>query len=236
MVSRAQVARDVLTRAEAEARAARVSDVAYQLALTLQADELDYRGETTITFSVSSLDDPLFVDYKGQRITRLEINGRDAAVDLRDNRLWLPASLLQGRNRVTIAYENRYDDTGDGFHRFVDPEDGGVYAYSNFQPFASHRLFPCFDQPDLKASFELDVTAPSDWAVISASRETHTDRAGPGMTHRRFEKTARFATYLLALVCGPWEVVRDERGPVPFGLYTRKSLMPRLAVDADEVE
>ncbi len=235
MLSRPQVARDVLTRAEAEARAARVSDVAYELSLTLPAGELEYRGETTITFSVSALDDPLFIDYKGQRITRLVINGNDADVDLRDNRLWLPADRLEGRNRVTISYENRYDDTGDGFHRFVDPEDGSVYAYSNFQPFASHRLFPCFDQPDLKATFALEVTAPSDWAVISASREIHTEPAGPGMTHHRFETTARFATYLLALVCGPWEVVRDESGPVPFGLYTRKSLMPRLAVDADEL-
>jgi aminopeptidase N len=163
------------------------------------------------------------------------INGREAAVDQRDNRLWLAANLLQGRNRVTIAYENRYDDTGDGFHRFVDPEDGSVYAYSNFQPFAAHRLFPCFDQPDLKATFSLGVTAPSEWAVISASREIANEPVGAGMTHRRFEKTARFATYLLPLVCGPWDVVRDESGPVPLGLYTRKSLMPRLAVDADEL-
>src|SRR5262245_4022200 len=88
MVSRPQVASDVLTHAEAEARAARVSYVDYELAFTLLAEALDYSGETSISFSVSSLDDPLFIDYKGERITRLVVNGRDADIDLRDNRLW----------------------------------------------------------------------------------------------------------------------------------------------------
>jgi aminopeptidase N len=229
------MARDVLSRAEAEARAARVGDVAYELRLNLSDTALTYTGEATVMFAVASLDDPLFIDYKGQRITRLAINGRDAEVDLRDNRLWLPADRLEARNTVTVAYENEYDHTGDGFHRFVDPEDGSVYVYTNFQPFAAHRLFPCFDQPDLKATFDLEVVAPSEWAIISASREIDHGAAGDGLTRRRFETTARFATYLLALVGGPWESVHDDSGEIPFGLYTRRSLMSRLAVDAGEI-
>ena len=153
-------ARDLLTRTEAEARAGRVSDVDYELQLDLPGQGVHYSGATTITFSVASLDDPLFIDFKGEQITALRVNGRAVEPDVRDNRIWLAGSALAARNTVRVEYRNRYDDTGDGFHRFVDPEDGGVYVYSNFQPFAAHRLFPCFDQPDLKATYRLKWQAP----------------------------------------------------------------------------
>ncbi len=64
---------------------------------------------------------------------------------------------------VEVDYRNRYDLTGNGFHRFIDPEDATEYVYSNFQPFDAHRLFPCFDQPDIKATYQVTVDAPADW-------------------------------------------------------------------------
>ena len=70
---------------------------------------------------------------------------------------------------VRVQYVNDYDDTGDGFHRFVDPEDGQEYVYTNFEPYEAHRLFPCFDQPDIKATYRFTVTAPADWEVIANS-------------------------------------------------------------------
>ena len=72
----------------------------------------------------------------------------------------LPEDLRPGPVVVEVDYRNQYDLTGDGFHRFIDPEDGTEYVYSNFQPFEAHRLFPCFDQPDIKATYQLTVDAP----------------------------------------------------------------------------
>src|SRR3712207_6289376 len=98
--------------------------------------------------------------------------------------------------------------TGEGLHRFVDPVDGEAYLYSQFETFDAHRMYACFDQPDLKAVFTLRVTAPAEWHVVSNTRVAeHTERDGSQVV--TFEPTPRVSTYITALVAGPYEMVRD---------------------------
>jgi aminopeptidase N len=133
---------DLLTRAEAAGRAARVGPIAYDLALQLSAEHTTYRGEARITFPVRGTED-LFLDFRGGSIEQLEVNG--TLVDRPERpgaRIVLPGGLLEPETSVRVVYRNDYDRGGDGFHRFVDPVDGEVYLYSNFEPFGAHRLFP----------------------------------------------------------------------------------------------
>src|SRR5262245_655976 len=153
-------ARDVLTQVEAETRAAHVSDVRYEIRLDLTRGAETYHGDTTVHFKFAGEGDT-FLDFRGKRIERFEVNGGelDAALLWTGFRLTVPADALAPDNVVRVVYENEYDHTGDGLHQFIDPEDGEEYLYSNFEPYESHRLFPNFDQPDLKASYALTVTA-----------------------------------------------------------------------------
>ena len=75
----------------------------------------------------------------------------------------------------------RYSHTGMGLHRVVDPADGNVYLYTQCEPFEAHRVFACFDQPDLKATFTLRVAAPSEWTVVS---NAPVDQAEPAARRR----------------------------------------------------
>ena len=234
-IPRPMPARDLLTREEAADRARRVRDLAYEIDVDLVRDSEDYRGTCTLAFGLASLDSPLFIDFKGGDVTSMTVDGRAITPEVRDHRLWLSPDILSPRMRVTVSYRNRCDDTGDGFHRFTDPEDGEVYVYSNFQPFAAHRLFPCFDQPDLKAVFRLTVTAPGDWEVISGARRASVERMGDGQRLHRFELTKRFSPYLLSLVAGPYHAVIEEHRGLPLGLYGRRSLARQLEHDADEL-
>ena len=152
---------DVLTQAEAEARAARVSNVGYDLDIGLTRGAPTYRGEVTLRFDVAGSED-LFLDFRGKRIEQLEVNGAAVPPQWTGYRLTLPGGSLASRTDVRIVYENEYDHTGDGLHQFTDPEDGQQYVYTNFEPYEAHRLFPCFDQPDIKATYRLTVTAPAD--------------------------------------------------------------------------
>ena len=159
--------RDVLTRDEAAARAERVGRIAYEVALELSAARTTYRGDARLAFPVRGRAD-LFLDFRGGAVERLEVNGTVVERPERPgSRIVLPGWLLAPETRVHLVYENEYDRNGDGFHRFVDPVDGEVYVYSNFEPFEAHRLFPCFDQPDLKGTLAIRVTVPAAWAVIS---------------------------------------------------------------------
>ncbi|HEY5495338.1 MAG TPA: M1 family aminopeptidase, partial [Candidatus Limnocylindrales bacterium] len=225
--------RDVLTRDEAADRAARVGRIAYDIALDLTADATTYRGDVHLAFPVRGTED-LFLDFRGGAIERLEVNG--TAVDRPERpgaRIVLPGGLLAPETRVHVVYENEYDRNGDGFHRFVDPVDGEVYVYSNFEPFEAHRLFPCFDQPDLKGTLAIRVTAPARWAVISNNAVETVEDAPDGRRTHRFATTPPISTYLTAVIAGPYVGVHAEHRGIPLGVWSRRSIAP--FVDADEL-
>ena len=134
---------------------------------------------------------------------------------------------LAAENELRVVGHGRYMNTGEGLHRFVDPVDGHVYLYSQFETADCKRLFACFDQPDLKARYTLTVTAPEDWKVISnAVAESVTDGV------HRFATTELLSTYLVALIAGPYaswhDVYSDESGDIPLGLYCRASLAQHM--------
>ncbi len=224
--------RDVLTEVEAADRARRVTDVEYRIALDLHARAETYRGDVTVTFTLAD-DAPVFLDGTGRRIERVEVNGRAVETpDWTGYRLTL-GGLRAGANTVRVVYENEYDHTGEGFHQFVDPEDGEEYLYTNFEPYASHRLFPQFDQPDIKGRYHLEVTAPAAWQLIANTAEETTEDLPDGRRRTTFRPTALFSTYLFALIAGPFEAFRSQWRDVPLGFFARKSLAP--FVDADEL-
>ena len=232
MTTTPATARDVLTREEAEARAARVSHTSYDLQLDLERGASSYRGDATIRFQITG-DGDVFLDFRGTTIERLEVNGATLEPDWTGYRLTLPGSALAADNTVHVVYENEYDHGGDGLHQFVDPEDGEEYLYTNFEPYDAHRLFPCFDQPDIKATYALRVDAPPEWELISNGAALESEPLEDGRVRHRFAETERFSTYLFALIAGPYHRFRDEHNGIPLSFSCRKSLVQY--VDADEL-
>jgi aminopeptidase N len=228
MTQAAGEAQDLLTQVEAEGRAARVSHCEYTLDIDIKKGQATYRGDVALRFPVTGSGD-LFLDFRGKTIESLLVNGHPVAEpNWNGYRLIIPGNLLAPITNVRVVYQNEYDHSGDGFHQFIDPEDGAEYLYSNFEPYEAHRLFPCFDQPDIKGNYSLSVTAPTEWQVVANSPEIAQAAQDDGRTRRMFEPTKRFSTYLFALVVGPYAVVRDAHGDVSLGLYCRQSMLKHL--------
>src|SRR5690606_39837960 len=123
------------------------------------------------------------------------LNGRqlDVSAYTEDEGIALPD--LAADNELVVHADCRYMNTGEGLHRFVDPVDGGVYLYSQFETADAKRMFACFDQPDLKASYRLTVTAPKDWKVVSNSPVASREDTPEGAVRTVFEPTERISTY-----------------------------------------
>ncbi|HUD36781.1 MAG TPA: aminopeptidase N, partial [Streptosporangiaceae bacterium] len=102
----------------------------------------------------------------------------------------------------------------------------------DLETFDAHRVYACFDQPDMKASYELSVTAPAEWLVVSNMAPESTSQA-PGGLRWIFPPTPLMPTYITAVAAGPYHVVRDEHDGIPLGVYCRQSLAEHL--DADEI-
>jgi aminopeptidase N len=226
--------RDVLRRTEAVARRRRVAAARYDLDVGLHAGSDGYDGRAGISFSLSGLDEPLFLDFTGS-VSVVRANGQEVEVRREQHRLWLPAEALAPEMRVEVEYRNRYDRTGDGLHHFRDPEDEMEYVYSNLQPFAAHRLLPCFDQPDIKGSYRIAVAAPPGWHVISAQPADAPQPLADGRLRHAFPATPSFSTYLVPLVAGPFERREHVHDGIPLGLHARRTMAPELDRHADEI-
>jgi aminopeptidase N len=227
-------ARDVLTQREATERAARVREAHYDIRLDLHGGRPDYRGDVTIRFAVDG-DGPLFLDFRGRAIDRLEIGGQAVEPDWTGYRLTLPAEHVTDQMVVRVVYQNDYDATGDGFHRFVDPEDGEEYVYTNFEPYEAHRLFPCFDQPDIKGRYVVEIIAPAEWEMVANAPVVGIEPEADGRRRHRFAESELFSTYLMAIGGGPFVVRRREHRGLALGLYARRSMERHLDEGADEI-
>ncbi|MDV3127714.1 aminopeptidase N [Mycobacterium sp. 21AC1] len=227
-----------LTRDQAVERAALVTVDNYRIILDLtdgqgRPSERTFRSTTTVEFDALPGSDTV-IDLAADKIHSATLNGVALDVSTYDESAGIALSGLAEHNVLVVDADCLYSNTGEGLHRFVDPVDNEVYLYSQFETADAKRKFACFDQPDLKATFDIHVTAPSHWEVISngatISAETSTNE-----TVHIFATTPRMSTYLVALIAGPYAVWRDEysdeHGKIPLGLFCRKSLAEYMDAD-----
>ncbi len=188
--------------------------------------EHTFRSHTTVEFDALAGADT-YIDIAADRIRSATLNGHEIDVSGYDESTGIALSGLAGHNVVVVDADCRYSNTGEGLHRFADPVDGEVYLYSQFETADAKRMFACFDQPDLKAAFDVIVTAPAHWQVVSNGATAGVEPDGKASVHT-FATTARMSTYLVALIAGPyarWEdTYADEHGEIPLGLFCRASL------------
>ncbi|MBL8929475.1 MAG: aminopeptidase N [Kineosporiaceae bacterium] len=231
-----------LTRDEAATRAGLISVDSYHVELDLTGDGPTFPSRTTVRFAATRPGESTFVDLIAPTVREVVLNGRalDVAAAVSEARIALPD--LAAENELVVVADAAYMNTGEGLHRFVDPVDKETYLYTQFEVADARRVFACFDQPDLKATFTFTVTTPSHWRVLSVSP---TPEPGPapsgapdGSAQWSFAPTPRVSTYVTAIVAGPYHRqsstvrLRDGRD-LDLGVLCRATLAQYL--DADEV-
>ncbi|MFJ5259017.1 aminopeptidase N [Streptomyces sp. NPDC088387] len=218
----------VLTRDEAQTRGKLLDIQRYVIDLDLTTGDETFDSRTVIRFTARA-DADTFVEVRPAELRSVTLDGQPldpAALD--DNRL--PLHLTAGEHELRVDAAMRYSRTGEGMHRFTDPSDGETYVYTQLFMDDVQRVFTAFDQPDLKAVFELTVTAPHGWTVLANSITEH-----HGEGRWQAAPTQPISTYLVAVAAGPWHSVRAEHRGLPFGIHCRQSLAPHLDADADEL-
>ena len=221
-----------LTRDEARARAAIIRDASYDVELDLTSSEVTFTSTTTARFSCTEPGAETFVDLIAPSVQSITLNGEpvDPATAFDGDRIRLAG--LAETNELVIVADCEYMHTGVGLHRFVDPVDKQVYLYTQFETFDAHRVYACFDQPDIKARFTLSCLAPANWVVVSnMAAESAPDKAEGGWW--RFGTSPVMSTYITAIVAGPYYSVHDSHDGIDLGIYCRESLAEFL--DPDEL-
>ncbi|MFG2380459.1 aminopeptidase N [Streptomyces avermitilis] len=234
-----------LSRDEAQERAALLSVDGYDVSLDLRSATGDrddesaprtFRSVTTIRFRCAEPGATSFADLVAPSVTAVSLNGRDLDPGEVFDGARILLEDLAAENELVVDAQCAYSRTGEGMHRFVDPEDGEVYLYTQYEPADSRRVFANFEQPDLKAPFRFEVRAPEGWVVWSNGVGELTGGVW------KFAETKPISTYITAVVAGPYHYVTDSyervledgtRLEIPLGAMCRKGLAPYF--DADDV-
>ncbi|WP_217544434.1 aminopeptidase N [Streptomyces sp. GbtcB6] len=219
----------VLTRDEAQSRAELLDVHRYTIDLDLTTGDETFDSRTVIRFTARS-DGDTFVEMKPVELRAVTLDGQSLDPGTLDQDRLTLKNLTAGEHELRVDATMRYSRTGEGMHRFTDPSDDATYVYTQLFMDDVQRVFAAFDQPDLKAVFELSVTAPEGWTVLANGVTEH---LGDGRW--RAAATPLISTYLVAVAAGPWHSVRTEHRGLPFGIHCRRSLAPHLDADAEEI-
>ena len=214
-----------LTQEEANFRQSVLSGLGYELYLDVsEPGSSQYSGRVSITFALLQANKPLRLDFQQGEISRLLINSQpvDAQYDGRFI-TFAPGSLQQGQNTVEIEFLQNYSRNGTGLNRFQDTVDQQLYLFNQPLPYRSSRLFPLFDQPDLKASYKLTVKSPERWQVMTITPEKQTIKDGKKRWWY-FSASDNISPSLFSLSAGPFRVWKNSSGAIPLRLAVRQSL------------
>jgi aminopeptidase N len=228
---------DGIPRDLARQRAERISDVSYHLSFVLGEHAASASGHEELLFRLKS-PGALLLDFREGSASNLTINGQSTSPAIENGHIVLSAGLLRaGENAVAIDFSAPIAPAGKALTRFEDKDDGSEYIYTLFVPMDAEMAFPCFDQPDIKGKFRLQVTVPLGWTVVSNTTGTEAARVnagGNGIHRLDFAETRPISTYLFAFAAGPFKKVHDAPG-LP-GLYVRQSKLKRAEEEAPEVQ
>ena len=223
-----------LSRTEAKERADHLYVNSYVVTLDVTRGEETFYAKSEVSFTCNTPGYSTFIDAVGRSVISATLNG--VAVDTSNfdgESIFL--TNLATDNLLVIEIEAEYSKSGEGLQRSVDPSDREVYLYSQGETAHIRNMFPCFDQPSLKATFNLTVMTPGHWEAVS-NNPVESKTVKGDVIEWKFSTTPRITTYLDALIAGPYSHVHDVykgEKEIPLGIYCRKSMMQYL--DPEEI-
>ena len=223
-----------IKQAEAAERSGLIKVSSYRIDLDLTTGAENFRVKTRIAFAGLKSGATTYIDCVGSKVISAKLNGAEFDPKFDGETIYLPA--IAAENILEIEHDGIYSNSGEGLHRFVDPADDEVYLYTQFETGDARRMYPCFDQPDQKATFTISTITPKHWEVISnysveSSRELDGDKK-----FIQFAESQVISTYVTAIVAGAYTSVHDEykgEKTIPLGIYARKSFFKY--VDAENI-
>ncbi|MFC3366027.1 hypothetical protein ACFOG5_22865 [Pedobacter fastidiosus] len=176
-------------------RSAIISNIQYKLQFNIPSDKnSEILASEQISFDLSSVQQPLQLDFKqsAEHVKSILINGTKIAVNWKNEHLIIDQKYLRpSTNKVDL----QFIAGNESLNRNND------YLYALFVPDHARTVFPCFDQPDLKANFLLTLTVPKDWKVLANGLNKDSVISDASTTYN-FANSDKLPTYLFSFTAG----------------------------------
>ncbi|OXA70138.1 peptidase M1 [Flavobacterium aquidurense] len=205
-----------------------ISNVTYGLSFEIpQQKQQEINSNLTLNLTISDLTEPLYLDFKvkSQNIKSIQVNGKNTNVVHEKGHIVIAAKdLIQGKNTISISFVagdlslNRNDD----------------FLYTLLVPDRASTLFPCFDQPDIKATYKLSLTVPKDWTVLAGADVKEKVEKG-NFTSYTFGESDKMSTYLFSFVAGKFKTVKQQPGNRKMTMLYRENNAEKIRVSTDTI-
>ena len=199
-----------------DSRKQSIGNILYTLILNVAEDKMGtIKGGMQIDFQLKKNETSLPLDFNApkENILRVLVNGQEGDYPFKNGHIILPAGALKvGTNQVKIDF----NADSDALKRTDD------FLFSSFFPNKASTVFPCFDQPNLKALFSLNLMLPRGWTAIGNAPLRSVDE-GPERTLHQFENTKPISTDLFGFAAGAFEKVTIEKSGRTLNLYFHKT-------------
>ena len=209
-------------------RKSKLSNINYQLEFTLPSDHTDpIPAMEIVSFTLSDASQPLVLDFleSHNNLSSVEVNGKDSEYEAVLEHLIVPAEeLIVGRNDIQIEFFS-----GDiSFNRNPD------FLYSLFVPDRARSAFPLFDQPNLKATYDLTLIMPADWDAVSTARILNIEDLGENKK-LSFASSDLISSYLFSFVAGKFERVTRNVNGREMSMLHRESDLEKISRNLDSI-
>jgi len=218
----------------AEVRALTVSNINYALDFWIPASQSEpVQLRQMLTFDLSGDGADLQLDFREaqDKLLSLVINGEAQPIRHENEHLVLPAAMLKsGENSVSIELI-----TGDtSLNRNPD------YLYTLFVPDRARTAFPVFDQPNLKATYDLTLNVPANWSALANGRTQTVQEVGAEEGQRAsriytFARSDKLSSYLFSFVAGEFQEITRTVGGREMTMFHRETDEAKLARNVDDI-
>ncbi|OCB69732.1 peptidase M1 [Flavobacterium piscis] len=209
-------------------RKKQVSDVRYDLGFEIPAQKTkDIKSDLKLHLTLSDLSQPLYLDFKEKtsNIKSIQVNEKSIAIVHEKGHIVIaPEVLILGKNTIAISFTagnlslNRNDD----------------FLYTLLVPDRASTLFPCLDQPNIKATYKLNLTVPKDWTVLAGADVKEKVEKGD-FTSYTFGESDKMSTYLFSFVAGKFKSVTKKPGNREMTMLYRENNPEKFRVSADTI-
>lgn len=211
----------------AQFRKKQISDVQYNLSFEIpNQKEENINAHLIVNLNLTDLSQPLLLDFKEKtlNIKSVAVNGKSMAIVHEKGHIVIsPLALIMGKNTILISFIagnlslNRNDD----------------FLYTLLVPDRASTLFPCFDQPDIKATYKLSLIVPKEWSVLAGADVKEKLEKGD-FTLYTFGESDKMSTYLFSFVAGKFKSTTQKPGLEMTMLY-RENSQEKFRVSADTI-
>ena len=212
----------------AEYRSAQITKLKYELSFSIpEKKETPIVSKLVLKLDLKDANAPLFLDFKedSDKLKTLSVNGKTTVITHQREHLIIPLKALKTRANIIEI---------DFIMGELSLNRNKEYLYTLLVPDRARTLIPCFDQPNLKANYQLTITAPKDWQVICAAPEISSDTQG-AFTEHQFGESEKISTYLFSFVAGKFKTAVASGDTLDMHLLYRENDSTKISLSEPRI-